>query len=344
MRHLAALPTTLLLMLMTLLACSAEVPPPERISVTVASISLLDGALCDDTCRLEDRVDLLMDWIEARGCPDMVALQQVWEPTAALLEARLDAPCEFSYELIHDGDSWEEGDEALLSRYSATEVQLLDLQDGLRHMLHARLDHPVGSLDVFVTQLASGAEGGPDPCEGCPNECIAAGAQTLRDCQAVQVWQRVRENTDDLAVVAGDFVEPPDSFLYDLYMGHNWIDLYLEADNPECDPTTGVGCTSGREGLDLTDLETPDPGTEARSDHVFLTGPSADQCLIDGPDDEDGDGVETRLFADLPNPFGDACGSSPSPVCWPSDHVGVQVDLNCFEPTSFPLQLPELMH
>ena len=333
----------LLITLTTLTACNAEVTPPDRQSVTVFSIHLLDGALCDDDCRLEERVDLLMDWIEDRGCPDVVALQQISEASAELLEANLGEPCAFSYELIHGDDAWGDADEALLSRYPAVEVNLEDLHGGTRHLLHARLDHPVGELDVFTTQLASSAEGGPDPCEDCPDECVIAGAQTLRDCQAVQVWQRTREHTFEIAVVAADLGETADSYSYDLLAGHNWIDVYLDAGNPECDPGTGVGCTSGRGHLDTTDLASPEPGTDARTDHVFLSGPSADLCLFDGPGDEDGDGVATRLFADEPNPFEDTCGPSPEAVCWPSDHVGVQIDINCFEPTAAPMQHPEYM-
>ena len=47
------------------------------------------------------------------------------------------------------------------------------------------------------------------------------------------------------------------------------------------------------------------------------------------PGDPDGDDTATGLFADRPNPFGAACGPAPAPICWPSDHVGVQLDLDC---------------
>jgi hypothetical protein len=50
---------------------------------------------------------------------------------------------------------------------------------------------------------------------------------------------------------------------------------------------------------------------------------------LDPAEDADGDGVATRLFADEPNEFSDSCGPVPEPVCWASDHTGVQVDWNC---------------
>jgi len=39
--------------------------------------------------------------------------------------------------------------------------------------------------------------------------------------------------------------------------------------------------------------------------------------------------VATRIFADDPNPFAPTCGPAPDAICWPSDHEGAQVDLNC---------------
>jgi hypothetical protein len=50
---------------------------------------------------------------------------------------------------------------------------------------------------------------------------------------------------------------------------------------------------------------------------------------LDAPRDADGDGTATRLFTDTANPFSRACGAAPLPICWPSDHEGVQLDLNC---------------
>lgn len=44
-----------------------------------------------------------------------------------------------------------------------------------------------------------------------------------------------------------------------------------------------------------------------------------------------GDGSGTRLFADEPNPFAPSCGPLPEAICWPSDHVGVQLALACAE-------------
>src|SRR6185295_15634629 len=101
---------------------------------------------------------------------------------------------------------------------------------------------------------------------------------------------------------------------------------------PECAPLTGVGCTSGRLDDVLDQLESPAANEFERIDYIFLVRPgdgSVCQATLEGPTDQDGDGTTTRIFVDLPNPFGPACGPAPAPVCWPSDHEGAELDLEC---------------
>lgn len=311
-----------------LMACSS-VDAPERVSLSFVTLNLLHGLFCEqEHCRLEDRVDLLMDEIGERGCPDVVTLQEVWSPTLELLEPRLGVPCAFDYELVVGREQTGVDDEVLLSRYPATDVELVMLEGDFRNVLITTLDHPWGPVDLYSTHLASGADGGPDPCDGCPTECEEAGAETLRDCQAVQLGELVRERGAGISVIAGDLNDPPDSFLVGIYTDTGWIDAYLEAGNPECDPDTGIGCTSGREDETLEHLEDPARNTDERIDYLFVTGSEADLCQIDTADDSDGDGIATRLFADEPS--SPDCGPSPAPICWPSDHVGVQLDMDCW--------------
>jgi endonuclease/exonuclease/phosphatase family metal-dependent hydrolase len=137
---------------------------------------------------------------------------------------------------------------------------------------------------------------------------------------------------DAPAVIVGDFNAEPFSFEYDQMIDAGWMDPYLAAGNPECVPATGIGCTSGREDEDLSDLEASALNVDRRIDYVFLipTGP-ASTCngTLDSSADTDGDGTATRLFADDPNPFSVSCGPLPDPICWVSDHTGVQADINC---------------
>jgi endonuclease/exonuclease/phosphatase family metal-dependent hydrolase len=322
---------------------ATNAPPPavcpDTADVTAATLNVLHGLGCGvDFCRQEERVVLAGQFIIARGCPDVVALQEViniGEPSVVTaVQTHLLDICPFPYQLVYMGGN-NLDDSLLLTRYPAIATELRVLKNNFRNVLFARIDHPAGALDVFSTHLASGSDGGPNPCGvDCPPECVAAGAVTLRDCQAVQTALMVEELHDVAppALLLGDFNSAPGSFVYDQFVTRGWTDAYLAAGNPECDPGTGIGCTSGREDGALTDLESPALNLSARIDYAFLV-PAApgSSCAgaLDSGTDADGDGTATRLFADVPNPFAPTCGPAPDPICWVSDHDGVQVDVNC---------------
>jgi endonuclease/exonuclease/phosphatase family metal-dependent hydrolase len=307
--------------------------------ITAAQLNLLHGSfggcMRSDNCRLADRVDLLFDWIGDSGCPDIVTLQEVWTRSAPLIMDRLGDACPFTYEAVRGDRSLGVDDEMVLSRYPVLDSEHHPLFPGFRKALWVRVDHPLGPVDVFTTHLASGSDGGPSPCGAtCPPECVAAGALTRRDCQAVQLaaFVEATHDVDTPAVIAGDFNAEPGSFVYRAFTERGWSDVYLAAGNRECDPTSGVGCTSGREDQSLVDLESPASNEVERIDFIFLVPPRdgfACNVQLDPASDRDGDGSATRIFTDRPNPFAPACGAAPLPVCWPSDHEGVELDLNC---------------
>lgn len=334
----------LLLTLITPLfaACGDDADSEARgPDVTVADLNVLHGLFCPretENCRLADRIDLLFQWIAGSGCPDVVTLQEGTVPVAELVAARAGSACPFPYEVVLGPHPRGIDDEIVLTRYPVSQVEQRSLHPSFRHVLHVRVDHPVGPVDVFATHLASGGDGALVPCSGtgipCPPECIAANAGTVRDCQAVQVADFViaRHNVTMPAVITGDFNDTPGSFVYQQFVGRGWTDVYLAAGNPECDPTTGVGCTSGRNDIALDQFESPVSNEIERIDYIFLVPPApGSSCTgsIDSQGDADGDGIATRIFADDPNPFAPSCGPLPDPICWPSDHEGVQLDLNC---------------
>jgi endonuclease/exonuclease/phosphatase family metal-dependent hydrolase len=312
--------------------------------VTVASLNVLHGIFCPSGtsgCRRADRMALVRDFVVARGCPDVLAFQEVFdlsatnenaETLAALLTNACPAPYVHAY---HDANPFD--DELVFSRYPLLVDEILDLLGPLRNVLHVRIDHPIGPVDVYATHLASGSDSASSPCAGtfgpCPAECVAASASTVRECQAVQMALHIEATHDvpTLALAVGDFNSGPGSFEYQQLASRGWTDTYLAAGNPECVAATGVGCTSGRIDEALTDIEDPALNEAERIDYVWLI-PAAPASLCAGTTesagDPDGDGVATRLFADAPNPFA-ACGPSPAAVCWGSDHSGVQADVNC---------------
>ena len=319
----------------TILLCACSDGEPARPSVTLANLNLVHGLFCppdSDNCRLPDRVDLFFEFVRASGCPDVVTLQEIWPPSVELIEARADSICPFPYEVVLGPVLTRVDDELVLSRYPISRVEQEPLFPGFRRVLFTRVDHPEGTLDVYSTHLAAGVDGGRDPCaEDCPPECIAAEAATIRDCQAVQMAAFIERTHDvpNAALVAGDFNARPGSRVYQEIAGRGWGDTYLDAGNPECDPSSGIGCTSGRESELLTDLESPALNVRSRIDFVFLIPPATPGVCQPALRPAEGLGPGTQLWADVPNPFSDRCGPLPEPICWASDHTGVQVAFDC---------------
>lgn len=309
---------------------------PDTPDVTVASINILHGLFCapeTQDCRLADRLDLLFDWLEAAACPDVVLIQEVLgQRIITQLEARVATRCDAVYQVLAVPGL---GQNYTLSRYPALQTNEDILVGGLRRLWHTQIDHPTGIVDVFNTHLAAGID--LQPCDGaCPPECTAAQTVDTRECQAVQVAiiARQRAAPGSLRVLGGDFNATPESFVYrHLVDESGWADAFLLAGHPECDPATGLGCTSGREDEALADLESPANGVRRRIDYLFFQlppdGSGTCRYTLDSRADEDGDGRATRIFADDPNPFAATCGPLPDPICWPSDHEGMQADFNC---------------
>ncbi len=300
--------------------------------LTMANLNVLHGLACPaatGNCRFVDRAGLLARWVTAAGCPDVVTLQEVRETQVTVLVDTLPSLCGGAYQAVYNPMNRVD-DAMVLTRVPVLEVEVVPLAGNFRNVLRARLDHPLGPVDVFTTHLAATADGALVPCSAatCPAECLLAAASTRRACQGVQVARLVaaRHDVTTPAVIGGDFNEDPTSFVY-AQMIREGADSYLAAGNPECDPATGVGCTSGRIDDTLEQLESPAGNEVERIDYIFAT-PAAG-CRIEPAGDPDGDGTATALFADRPNPFAAACGPAPAPICWPSDHVGVQLDLNC---------------
>src|SRR5262249_11367847 len=157
-------------------------------------------------------------------------------PVAAFVQAHLGSACPFTYQSVYQA-TFKVDDEMILSRYPVAATEVLKLKNNFRNVLYARIDHPIGPLDVFSTHLASGSDGAEQPCDGagrspCREECRAAGAATLRQCQGVQTANFVaaRHTVATPAVLTGDFNDSPGSFVYDQITSvHGFLDTYLAA-------------------------------------------------------------------------------------------------------------------
>jgi endonuclease/exonuclease/phosphatase family metal-dependent hydrolase len=344
-----------------------------------------------EQCRLSDRIDLLFAHIVALGCPDIITLQEIidrpfvvlliqGEPvtfgplTSALelIQAKLKSlteVCGFEYTLLYHPvpDTLFEGtdEELILSRYPIRQAEIRLLHSALfpptlpalqffaRHVLFARIDHPVGPIDVFTTHLASSDDFGDNACNSlldfgngivvvvpCPTECDPL--QTVRACEARQVARFVEERHDVLtpAFITGDFNAPPSSLSYQEFTGRGWIDSHLAAGKRECKPHTGVGCTAGRVAVRLdgsSELEEPARNVDERIDYILVVPPTPEaECTVQKRG--------TGIFAGKPNPFiaePTQCGPLPNSICWPSDHNGTMAHLRCdAEAKSYAVRIP----
>jgi endonuclease/exonuclease/phosphatase family metal-dependent hydrolase len=282
----------------------------------------------------------------------------------ALIQAQLPelaASCGFTYELVYHpflpATVAETDEELILSRYPVlqTDTHLLhsamyDEPNGLlifaRHILYVRIDHPAGQVDIYTTHLSSGSDAATNNCNSfrelvpgtgvgprvtCPIECNSD--DTVRACQAEQLALYVEQTrgANNLALISGDFNARPGSSEYLAMTGRGWLDSHAAAGQPECDAATGVGCTSGRDSS-AQDIENPALNVDQRIDYVFVALPQENtHCDIDGNSGVSGSYTITDagLFASDPNPFAEACGSPPNPVCWASDHSGTRARLSC---------------
>ncbi len=299
--------------------------------LTVRNLNVLHGLFCDGACRREERVALLFQWLERGGCPDVVTLQEISGGIAPLIrEAAEKSACFSDYEVVHEVVNRFD-DAMILSRYPVSESGVTLLERGFRHVLYARIDDPDGPTQVFTTHLASESDGATHACaEGCAAACVAAGASTVRECQAVELADLAAAGGARV-VVTGDLNATPGSFEVAQLLAAGFIDSHVAAGNPECDAATGLSCSSGRES-ELPALERRESQQVERIDYVFVRA-SGEACGTIDPNTANTNGIGTGPFASMPNPFAPECGAAPLPPCWPSDHDGVELAWSCLEPT-----------
>lgn len=314
--------------------CSAsgggDARPPG--DLTLVSLNVLHGAACppdSDGCRLPDRVALLMRLVEDAGCPDVVALQEVSPRVREEVERHAGTTCGGRYREAWVADTAIDR-ELVLTSLEVERVERRTLAGGMRTALWVALRAPIGDVQLVVTHVGAGGRsdgtgGGACLPRTCPPPCDPAG--TPHQCQVTQVGALLDEvRGDDVALVVGDFnLVPTAPPLRALLAAHDLVDAYLAAGNPECDPSSGEGCTGGRDDTSVAALSDPAARETERIDYAFVAAGDACEPELDGPADADGDGAATGLFAARPATNG------PGGLVWPSDHAGVSVDLSCAE-------------
>jgi endonuclease/exonuclease/phosphatase family metal-dependent hydrolase len=309
---------------------ASSTPPtastPTRV-LTLVTMNVLHGALCDDGaghCDVTDRMALLAREIEAAGCPDVVALEEVAPWWRDLLVARSATLCAGVYHVVSPPVGVPYFDaETVLSKLTTSGAQRFDLADRAeqRRALRVELRTSRGPVILVVTHVGTGADdngNGGASCarsRDCPPPCDQAGSAFA--CQIVQLRDIAASHTNDgriATVIVGDMNLVPTATPLRALTHAGFVDTYRAAGRTECNRSTGAGCTSGRDDTQLAALRDPAARDSVRVDDIFLL--PTERCRPSY-------GSATGLFAAKPAING------PAGLAWISDHAGVELDLGC---------------
>lgn len=282
--------------------------------VRVVSQNLLHGILCPadtDNCRRPDRVAVFAAQLAEAGCPDLVSVQEANDEVVDLLRETVPDICGGAYDIVWDDDDGIDR-EVVLTTLPVVSSRRLPLAGPLRTVYWVRVASDVGLVDLVSTHLASGSDDQPCTADLCPPPCRPD--DLLNTCQARQVVDLIAElaHPDAVIVLGGDLNAGPEEPAIDVIVDAGLVDTHLAAGNPECDPSTGEQCTSGRDDESLDDLTDPSSRQRVRIDYVFVGGDR--DCTVEAP---------TGLLN------ADPAMDGPGGLAFPSDHTGVETTLRC---------------
>jgi hypothetical protein len=144
----------------------------------------------------------------------------------------------------------------------------------------------------------------------CPTGIIA------NECHAIEVVAALDAKREGavLQIASGDFNAGPASPTLATFKEAGFVDALVAAGEPECDASTGRGCTGDRDRPEnaLDGLDVPGGHYRERIDYV-LARPGKG-CTLDAA-------VESFASEPLVKPF--------RGLYWPSDHGGVLAELSC---------------
>ena len=302
--------------------------PTEQ--VRIVNLNLLHGVFCPQEtngCQAPDRVALLMQQLEGAKCPEIVGLQEINANLATIIGKALPKVCDGEYDVVFSKKPRSLDTERVLTTLPVRSEKIQKLTGAFRTASRAVLKSPIGPLVLVVTHQDGDPEGAAaqTPCQRtCPPVCVDAQVSVLA-CQTV-VAAKLADDVGGaraIRVLMGDFNVTPGSPRHQLLIDDGWTDAYLTAGNPECDATTGVGCTGGRVDDAVETLKDPNAANSERIDFIFVK--SGENCPVqfDAPDDRNDNGLGTALFGDEPAIDG------PGGIVWTSDHTGVSADISC---------------
>ena len=284
--------------------------------VTVADLNLLHGLFCTpdltDWCHAPARVEILGKWLEKSNCPDIVGLQEINARLEDLIGELVTTVCGGEYEIFSKPSNSPDR-QMVLTRLEVIDDGYVDIANFPWEAVWVRVESPQGTVDLITAHFASSSNNPPCTAAICPPVC-AAGIET-NQCHAAEIvdFFDSRPDAADLSILAGDLNAQPTEQTLTTLNNAGFVDTWVEAGRPECDPETGKGCT----GCSELDRELIGMDTKSGLD----CGARIDFILVRGSDC---------------TPSATAAGFAHKPVkkaidelFWPSDHRGVQAAITC---------------
>lgn len=314
---------------------TTETPPRTGAAATspdvhVVTFNLLHGLPLGGDCPEETagcqdatRLDMTWDLLEEAGCPEVVGLQEVGPVQQERIPATLADVCGGAYEVV-SVDPQLPVEQWILSSLPVVDAASEPISGISRSIQWVRLESDLGPIDVFNTHFVADIDDLPCTEDLCGDRCepgIDAGA-----CNPVEALAVVdRYGAPDVpAILLGDLNATVDEPRIRTLIEAGFVDAWTLAGNDECEPGTGEGCTAGLDGDGpYGGLDRPANARGARIDFVLVRPGDRCELSVDSADDDDDDGAPTGPFA------GEPFDPPRSGVHWPSDHIGVQVDLSC---------------
>jgi hypothetical protein len=305
-------------------ARSAPKGGTPRGDLRIVTMNILHGITCPnapDDCQGDDRMALLGQQLQAAGCPQVVALEEIAQRTYDRVVAATWVN-ECKYKIVwHDMPSVDR--ELVLTTLPVRNQRLTVLAGNFRSAYRVELRSKLGPLVLVVTHQDGDSQPGADPRLCTPEVCPPPCPQDVshQTCQTIQAAALASEGggRNAIRVLTGDFNVDPTTERYRLLVDDGWIDSHLAARNAECDPATGTNCTSGREDMTTDDLKNPASLATERIDFLFVKGPRGCKLRFD----RDKDKLGTGLFAHEP------VANGPGGLAYLSDHTGTAADLSC---------------
>jgi len=280
------------------------------------SRDLLHGLFCPpetDACQAPDRVRIFTELVEAADCPDLIGLQEIGPRLEELLPPAAETLCDGQYTIAWEGVESPDR-EMVLARVPIVEQGYLDIANFPWEAYWVRVDSPQGPVDFLTAHFASSANNPACTPDLCPPICPPG--TITNQCHAVEVVEFFdgRPAGASLSIASGDLNAVPGSPTVTALVDAGFVDAWLEAGNPECDPAFHVGCTGGGgQPEPFVGMDTAEgPGFDERIDYVMVR--PRNDCEL---------GVEAEGFAAEPRsePLGG--------LWWPADHAGVLAELTC---------------